>query len=176
MDLQNIYYIGELVAAIAVVGSLIFLGFQMRQNTGALKATVASDMMSNWITVMSPFISSTEFIDAARQLDELDDPEDLPMDARMRLLGFWSGGMKNAEFSYYRFLNGDMEEDLWLAMRNGAIAQCNSDGMRKVIWPLIRLHLSPEFVHYIEQAVKNGDHMRLEDPYGPIAFEQAATP
>jgi hypothetical protein len=41
MDLQSIYYLAELIAAVAVVGSLIFLGVQMRQNTGALKATVA---------------------------------------------------------------------------------------------------------------------------------------
>jgi hypothetical protein len=35
MDLVQTYYIGELVAAVAVVASLLFVGLQVRQNTAA---------------------------------------------------------------------------------------------------------------------------------------------
>ena len=38
MELEQIYYIGELIAAVAVISSLLFVGVQMRQNTTALRA------------------------------------------------------------------------------------------------------------------------------------------
>ncbi len=161
MDLQNIYYIGELIAAFAVVASLIFLGIQMRQNTGALKATVESDMMSSWITVMSPHTTSSEFVAAQIEFSEAKGPADISTEALIRLLAFWSGGMKNAEFSYYRYLSGDMEDGLWLAIRNGALRPFSSAVMKEAIWPTIKPELSPKFVQHIEEAVNNGDHQKL---------------
>ena len=82
--------------------------------------------------------------------------------------------MKNAEFSYYRYRNGDMEEGLWQAMRNGALRPFETPAMRTLIWPSIRLQLSPEFVHYMEDAIQKGEHKRLEDPYGPVGYDLTA--
>lgn len=159
--LDRIHKISEIVAAFAIVASLIFVGVQVSQNTGALKATVASDMMSNWINVMAPFTTDSEFVEAQIQFAQAEGPDDISDEAMVRLLGFWGGGMKNAEFSYYRHLSGDMEDGLWLAMRNAALRPFNSAVMREAIWPSIRLELSPQFVQRMEAAIKNGEHLEL---------------
>ena len=37
MEVQDIYFVSEIFAAIAVVASLIFVGVQLRQNTNAVR-------------------------------------------------------------------------------------------------------------------------------------------
>ena len=38
MDLEQLYYLGELVGVVAIIGSLLFVGVQMRQSTLATRA------------------------------------------------------------------------------------------------------------------------------------------
>jgi hypothetical protein len=38
MDLEQLYYLGELVGVVAIIGSLLFVGLQMQQNTLATRA------------------------------------------------------------------------------------------------------------------------------------------
>lgn len=173
MELQDFYFIAEIIAAFAVVGSLIFVGVQMRQNTGALRASVSSEMMTNWVSVLAPMTNCTEFVDAAVKFFGAQRPDELPQEAQTRLIAFWSTGMKNAEFSYYRFLAGEMDEGLWTGVKNGALQPFQFPPMREAIWPAIRVQCSPQFVSYIETSVKNGDHLKLEEAYGAPAYAPA---
>jgi len=47
MGLQEINFVAEIIAALAIVGSLNFVGFQLRQNTAALSATAAQRLYLN---------------------------------------------------------------------------------------------------------------------------------
>jgi hypothetical protein len=42
ITLEQIYYIGELIAVIAVIASLLYAGKQMKQNTEAMQVNAAS--------------------------------------------------------------------------------------------------------------------------------------
>ena len=42
MTLENIYYIGQTLAVMAILASLIFVGFQVRQNARHTRAQIQS--------------------------------------------------------------------------------------------------------------------------------------
>jgi len=49
MSIADLGSLGEFVASFAVLITLIFLTFQMRQNTKAVRASMASEMTSQWL-------------------------------------------------------------------------------------------------------------------------------
>ena len=166
MELQDIYFVAEIVGVVAIIGSLLFVGAQMRQNTNALRASVENDMLTNWQTNMQPMISSQEFVEAMGHFDEPNATADLSRDAATRLSAFWLASMKNVEFSYFRHLAGEMDDALWIGIKNAALDPFNKVPMRETIWPFIRLKVSPQFVAFIEEAVLNGEHLNIDEQYG----------
>ena len=44
MDLETVYYIGQTLAVLALIVSLVFVGFQIRQNTRATQAASHNDI------------------------------------------------------------------------------------------------------------------------------------
>ena len=167
MALQDVYFVAEIVGAAAIIGSLLFVGAQMRQNTNALKATVANDMVSIWQSVMEPFTNNPDFVEAMHVFRR-DDPAQPPSENQItQVYGFWSPSFKNCEFAYYRYKAGEMDEGLWLAIRNGALAPFQAGLWTSLIWPGLQLSLSPQFVSFMEQLLADGEHYRIEDIYEP---------
>lgn len=48
MTLENIYYIGQTIAVAAIFGSVIFVGFQIRENSAAVRSTTARAVHDNY--------------------------------------------------------------------------------------------------------------------------------
>ncbi|MEZ5892854.1 MAG: hypothetical protein R3C58_06875 [Parvularculaceae bacterium] len=55
MTLENIYYIGQTLAVVAVIASLLFVGFQVRQNTKHARAQIQSARVDRLMTQMVGF-------------------------------------------------------------------------------------------------------------------------
>jgi hypothetical protein len=166
MELQDIYFVAEIVGVVAIIGSLLFVGAQMRQNTNALRASVENDMLTNWQANLQPMVSNQEFVDAMARFNEPNASAELSRDAETRLSAFWLSSMKNVEFSYYRHLAGEMDDALWIGIKNAALDPFNKVPMRETIWPFIRTRVSPQFVTFIEEAVLNGEHLNIDKQYG----------
>ena len=60
LTLEQAYHIGELIAAIAVVISLVYLGLQVRHNTNQSEAAMASNMMNEQNRMMEVMISNPQ--------------------------------------------------------------------------------------------------------------------
>jgi hypothetical protein len=46
MDIMELGAIGELVGGVAVIASLVYVGLQIRQNTGAMRAASAQNLVT----------------------------------------------------------------------------------------------------------------------------------
>lgn len=79
MTLENIYYIGQTIAVLAIVASLIFVGFQLRQNTLELRQNAQDAYNTMKFDHMSLLISHPEVAEIHRRglkdLSSLDDVE-----------------------------------------------------------------------------------------------------
>jgi hypothetical protein len=51
MSFEQISYLAQIVASVAVVGSLIFVAVQIRQNTGALQRNEHNSTMAQWTVI-----------------------------------------------------------------------------------------------------------------------------
>ena len=51
MSFEQISYLAQIVASVGVVVSLIFVGLQIRQNTGALQRTEHNSTMAQWTVI-----------------------------------------------------------------------------------------------------------------------------
>ena len=60
MNIEQLGSIGEFVAAIATVATLIYLAFQLRQNTRALKATAFQSVVSEMGKNVEPLMNNGE--------------------------------------------------------------------------------------------------------------------
>ena len=89
ITLEQMYYIGEIIAAIAVIASLIYVGKQLRQNTSQMRVNAAT-IYSQWADgVYSRVASDREFAEVWQKgksdfnsLDEVD---------KLRILNFNMG-------------------------------------------------------------------------------------
>ena len=166
MELQDIYFVAEIVGVIAIVGSLLFVGVQMRQNTNALKASVANDMVATWQSVMEPFCTDPGFIEAINFFRNDKEGAEPTEEQFTRVFGFYSPSFKNCEFAYYRYLAGELDEGLWLGIRNGALDAFGSHMWTSQIWPALRIALSPQFARFMEKTVVDGAHKKLQETHG----------
>lgn len=55
MSLENIYYIGQTIAVAAIIASLLFVGFQVRQNTRHARAQIQSARVDRLMAQMIGF-------------------------------------------------------------------------------------------------------------------------
>jgi hypothetical protein len=60
MSLADLSSIGSLGGGVAVVLSLLFVGFQLRQNTRAAKASASQAHALNWQQITLPIIENAE--------------------------------------------------------------------------------------------------------------------
>ena len=51
MSIEQLSYLAQIVSSVAVVASLIFVGLQVRQNTGALQRNEHNSTMTQWTVI-----------------------------------------------------------------------------------------------------------------------------
>ena len=128
MNWEAIGVIAEVVGAVAVIISLIYLAIQVKSNTRSLKASSSFDSTHSWATLnemlVSAIVSESEFqaggnsrlIDVAAKFyspktrpDDMDSTELVLMSMLHRAL------FQKLEGQYYHFKHGYVEPQLWAA-------------------------------------------------------------
>lgn len=110
MTIQDLGSIGELIAAIATVATLVYLATQVRQNTRALRSStfenISEQMAQNaGLLVAQPALSKV-FIKGAKSLGELS-PEE-----RLQLQAFFVMSLRRLESVHVQAELGSITEDL----------------------------------------------------------------
>ena len=118
MDIMELGAIGELVGGIAVVGSLLFVGIQIRSNTNQLRATANFEAEHSWVTLNEKVALHRDvcaFVDQAlgsrEGLDSLDRVD------RRRLQFLFRATLQRSEAQFFLAQNGLMDKDLWTTRR-----------------------------------------------------------
>ena len=111
MSWEAISTIAESIGAIAVVASLLFVGWQLIQNTEAVKTSNAQSRVEMYFNIVS-HISGTR--DVAKIYHQgLFYPDDLDDLDHVRFVGLLSGLFRYYETSYIQFRNGKLEPEFW---------------------------------------------------------------
>lgn len=116
MTLQDLGNIGEFVAAIGVIVSLVYLAAQIRQNT---RTTRSEMLQQHSLSLQEQLIALGSSADASRVLNSgLRDWDDLAEDDQTRFSLMMAGTFQGFESAYQQYRSGLLEEELWSSYRD----------------------------------------------------------
>ncbi len=153
--LQKIALIAEIVGAIGVVISLIYVGVGVRQNTGAIQvanhqALVALDMEKN------SWLRDTEFV--AIYENALQGIEKLSPVELIQVTTFVADTFNTWEFAYITYNNGAMEDTIWHGWDSYYRSVLEEEEPYQWFWNDGGEYFSPDFNSYIESIITESNN------------------
>jgi hypothetical protein len=143
--------VGEVVGALAVVITLLFLSQQLRQNTRTVRKAYRSQMaetVSNSISVMQ----NPEF--ARVMVIALNDSDSMTPEDRVVFGSFILSILRIWEDAYFQWVDGDYESGAWRANRVYMLDTLSIPGVYS-FFETRKAWLDSRFVAYVEAELAN---------------------
>lgn len=139
--------IGEILGAIAVVLSLVYLSRQVRQNTQAVRTGNAALVQGNFQQLARMFYTDREMGDIV--IRTMAGEEDLAPADRLAAWAYFFDFLKTAELAHHQYRHGDLDESLWQASLSFYRAYFETPGFRRY-WEERKSAFVPEFREAME--------------------------
>ncbi|MGR8950452.1 MAG: hypothetical protein ACU84Q_20605 [Gammaproteobacteria bacterium] len=153
MNWTAITAVSEMLGAIAVVLSLIYVAAQVRQNTMALSRAASADAIAgirNWNqSLLEDPVMMRIFSQGVEDMDALDE------DGRARFTVLMLNFLKTFEDMHYQFSKGAMEPEVWQGWARLGELYLTGDGVRQY-WSERRQVFSPAFQQWVEALERSG--------------------
>jgi len=111
MNWEAIGAVAELLGAVGVILSLLYVAVQVRHGTRATRLETAVSVMEKAVTLTQPLMGSREFsslVMSALQGDELESDGD-----RVHVHAWFFAVLKTIENAHYLFERGTLEAEVW---------------------------------------------------------------
>lgn len=102
----------EILGAIGVMGSLIFVGIQIRQNSEATRAAAVQQLGQSWVQ-WNTAVANREIQAALLKVEEFNDPSKAPVIEQRIAESFVRSLFSNWSASHYQYLMGVLDQPLW---------------------------------------------------------------
>ena len=172
MSLQEAADLGQVFAAIAVLGSLVFVGLQIRQNTQFQKLSVVDGLSTAIACITVKGIESPALGDALAAA--LQDWEAASREQRIIAHYFLFSYFKLSENAWYQRQAGVLEPAQWIGWETMVRHYYHSAGVRRVWWPRRCMAFSEAFRGYLASTAAPADYGRLNDLFEDCATEGAS--
>ena len=150
MNWEAVGAVGEVLGAIAVVLTLIYLAAQIRQNTSSTRASTYSDTTDGWHTYMQ----SQSVKDIELLISLATKPSELPIAEFYRGYYLCRVMFRRMEHDYFQFKVGTFEPGTW----NAYVRSFREDTFRnpavRVMWKLQSNYLDPKFCEYMQAHIE----------------------
>ena len=148
------------VANIAVVGGIVFLAVQIRQNNELLRSESRQALVANDLT------SLTQNVEYAGTFVKLAANEKLSAEEQMRLSFIYDIDLRNREFEYFQYSNGLLDEETWQSYRRVILVN-HSKGRGRNWWETVgRNIVDPAFARQVDELLQNA---QPDDTYERMA-------
>lgn len=159
MNWEAIGAVGEVLGALAVVLTLVYLAIQIRQNTSSTRASTYSDTTDGWHNYMQS--QSTADIDLLICL--------ATTPSKLTLAEFYRGYyvcrviFRRMENDYFQFKAGTFDSETWDAYVNSFREDTFKNPALRVMWKLQATHLNPAFYEYMQPQIEEASKSRQVD-------------
>ena len=155
MSLEQFYFVSQIVASVALVTSLIFVGFQLRQNTNSMKISAAQTHATNYQHIVSVIVGSGEMARIWRL--GLADLGALNDDDRVRFIVTTTNMVRAWEASFSGWRRGQLDAEHWHFIEQQATDFVQHSGCQ-AFWKVRRHWFLPEFQQWIESMFRVSGH------------------
>ena len=149
MDWNAISAVGQLIGAVGVVLSLIYLAIQVRQNTNALRLANSHNLSEAALHFATTLGSEPHRAHVFLRGLAGDDLIESEVAQFTYLFHAWIRITENGHFQY---INGTLDEELWAGWTETARSVFGSPGGRRM-WPTVKPRLRVSFCEFVEREV-----------------------
>jgi len=140
-----------LVANVAVVGGILFLAIELRQNNELLRSESRQALIANDVT------SLTANIDHSDVFARLVAGDSLSAEDQIRLSFMFALDLRNREFEYFQYTNGLLDEETWSSYLNVIRINHSSDLGRKWWDEIGRNFVDPQFAELVDDVLEGAE-------------------
>ena len=151
MTLESVYFVTQIIAALAVVASLLYVGVQLKQNTQAIRAAAVQSMAATVATNATNIASNPQ--NAALFRRGLTDYAELSDIDRAQFVQLMNGIFLSQDSIFWLYREGSFPEELWQRELGGLCAWLGTPG-GKSAWE--EAHLSKPFRQHVDQNIDHG--------------------
>lgn len=154
MTLADLANIGQVVGALAVIGSLIFVGLQVRQNTKATRATALqmnADYWLSYFTLLADPQFSEVYSKGALGRAELDGAQfgQFFFLCRATFMG--------CENQHHQYLSGLLDDDAYRGYEATIREQIAAFPGVRAMWQLVKHTYGTEFAEFLDEQIASVD-------------------
>ena len=163
-QLKKIHQVGELIAAVAVVISLVFVGYEVQQNNQAQTRIATEAVVRDFVTAIRTLSEDAEM--ACIYSLGIQDFQSLSGSERLRLSAYLLGVHYAVQEMHSLAQQGSIVPGVWNGFEQLAKDSIQLPGARQ--WFATRRNwFSPEYQQYIDEALQNPSPTELvfyDDP------------
>jgi hypothetical protein len=142
MSLEQAAFVAQIVSAVAIIASLIFVGFQLKKATSAIRATSSPAHSALYTDLVRSIIDNPDF--ARAWTIGISDPKALKEEEWVQFVAYASALFRLYESSRVQWLNGRLDDEHWHTVERQAKDFGHLPGLR-LAWKLRGHWFSPEF-------------------------------
>jgi hypothetical protein len=148
MTLQDLGAIGELLGAVGVILTLLYLTGQLRQNTKAMQSATMQAYNASSLSIADSFVGIADV------LAKLEAGEKLSAEERIRFNYSVIPLFSNMETAYLQHKNGSLDSEVFEARMKGFKQALKTEGIR-LVWSGYReFDLTKSFVDYVDTELR----------------------
>jgi hypothetical protein len=154
LRLKDVSSIAEVISAIAIIISLIYVGVQVNDSTRAVRSATANETaaaISSWYAEIGSNPLATHAV-----LDGFADPESLSREETAQFVYLMHGLFLQYQAAYYLSQEGTLDEELRESVTNTILGVRGQPGMR-VYWTQRRDLFKPSFREHVDNFLSDGD-------------------
>lgn len=170
MSIAELGSIGELVAAIATLLTLIYLATQVRQNTRALKSATFQNITGEMGRNVEPISLSADL--ASILVRGVNEPEKLEPEESVRLASVFVATFRRLESVYVQNRLGSIEDEMIKGFEI-SIARLLNTPFGRFWWKSAKTTFYAPFAEHIEQFAETVDST---DPHPSMMVGEKAAP
>lgn len=158
MTLSNLASIAEIIGALGVVATLIYLSVEIRRNTTATRQQSYHDLVtrrSDWFEALANSRDLTRIVMTGLNGERLDD-----LDSQ-RFVSFMINSMSHYQDVYLQFTAGIVEQKVWAAERRILGVLVHTPGFDSW-WQEANQYFMPEYVAEVARV----------EPVNPVIYDQ----
>ena len=152
MSLEQVFYLTQSIAAIAVLGSLVFVGLEIRHNSRETRAQTEQHIASSWFE-MGRMIADHPVALAASLRSTLKSFADLREEDRLVFVSILFALFKHYENIFRQFRSGHIDAETWQAWSVHVLIYFQQPGVQ-AWWKIRGAAFSPAFRQFLELSGK----------------------
>lgn len=167
-SLEKAHKLAELIAAVSVIVSLIFVGLQVQQNTTAVQSAAAQAVHENFAAWYTAIQNEPALLEITTR--GMRDYASLTPTEKAQFIAVFMGFCSHTQNAYYKWKDGTLAPELWRGWEYVSMNFFSTPG-GKAFWAERSYMFADAFQNYVEEDIMTREPHPQARPWGAFELE-----